>query len=127
MICNIKSSRIFKFILMVAAPFHMCCVTCLFVCLSVSLYEACKGNEPSFRIIIQQAVQCFHIFLHPFNYYSIFFLQLPLSFQSSSINPISPMNPLIPSAQVSLGLPYFLLLGGRHFITSLGSLPSSIL
>ena len=50
-----------------------------------------------------------------------------LSFQSSSINPFSPITPLIPSAQVSLGLPRFLLPGGRHFITSFGSLPSSIL
>ena len=46
---------------------------------------------------IYQAVQCFHIFLHPFDNYSIFFLQLPLSFQSSSINPFSPISPLIPS------------------------------
>ena len=56
----------------------------------------------------------------------IFFLQLPLSFQSSSINPFSSISPLIPSAQVSLGLPRFLLPGGLHFITSFGSLPSSI-
>ena len=39
----------------------------------------------------------------------------------------SPISPLIPSAQVSLGLPRFLLPGGRHFITSFGNLPSSIL
>jgi hypothetical protein len=31
------------------------------------------------------------------------------SFQSSSINPFSPISPLIPSVQVSLGLPRFLL------------------
>jgi hypothetical protein len=63
-------------------------------------------------------VQCFHIFLRPFNNYEyiIFFLQLLLSFQSSSINPFSPISPLTPSAQVSLGLPRFLLHGGRHFI-----------
>ena len=48
----------------------------------------------------------------------IFFLHLSLSFQSSSINPFSPNSPLIPSAQVALGLPRFLLPGG---------LPSSIL
>ena len=63
----------------------------------------------------------------PIDNYSIFFLQLLLSFQSSSINPFSPISPLIPSAQLSLGLPRFLLPGGRHFITSFGNLPSSIL
>ena len=42
-------------------------------------------------IIIQQSVQCSHIFLRPFNNYNIFFLQLPLPFQSSSINPFSPI------------------------------------
>jgi hypothetical protein len=62
-----------------------------------------------------------------FDHYIIFFLQLFLSFQSSSINPFSPISPLIPSIQVSLGLPRFLLPGGRHFITSYGNLPSSIL
>jgi hypothetical protein len=46
-----------------------------------------------------------------FDHYIIFFLQLFLSFQSSSINPFSPISPLIPSAQVSLGLPRFLLPG----------------
>ena len=79
------------------------------------------------NVFIQQAVKCFHIFLRTFNKYIISFLQLPLSVQSSSINPISPISPLIPSAQVSLGLPRFLLLGGLHFVTSLGNLPSSIL
>ena len=39
--------------------------------------------------------------------------------QSSSINPFSPVRPLIPSAQISLGLPRFLLPGGHHFITFL--------
>jgi hypothetical protein len=39
-----------------------------------------------------------------FDNYIIFFLQLFLSFQSSSINPFSPISPLIPSIQVSLGL-----------------------
>jgi hypothetical protein len=62
-----------------------------------------------------------------FDNYIIFFLQLFLSFQSSYINPFSPISPLIPSAQVSLGLPRFLLPDGRHFITSFGNLPSSIL
>ena len=76
---------------------------------------------------MQQAVQRFHTFLPPFDHYIIFFLQLPLSFQSSSINPFSPISPLIPSAQGALGLPRFLLPGGLHFITSFGSLPSSIL
>jgi hypothetical protein len=52
---------------------------------------------------------------------------LLLSFQSSSINPFSPIIPLIPSAQASLGVPHFLLPDGRHFITSFGSFPSSIL
>jgi len=59
--------------------------------------------------------------------YSIFFVQLLLSFQSSSINPFSTISPLIPPAQVRLGLPRFLLPGGRHFITSFSNLPSSIL
>ena len=65
-------------------------------------------------VVIQQAVQCFHIFLRPYNGYRIFHLQLCLSLQSSSASPFSP----IPSAQVSLGLPRFLLPAGRHFITS---------
>ena len=43
------------------------------------------------------------------------------------VNPFSPISPLIPSTQVSFGLPRFLLPGGRHFITSFGNLPSSIL
>jgi hypothetical protein len=76
---------------------------------------------------IRQAVQCLHIFLHPFINYIIFFLQLCLLFQSSSTNPFSPTSPLIPSAKVSLGLSHFLLPGGRHFITSFGNLPPSIL
>ena len=49
-------------------------------------------------------------FLAPIWQLYIFFLQLPLSFQSSSINPFSPISPLIPSAQVSLGLPRVLLI-----------------
>jgi hypothetical protein len=44
----------------------------------------------------------------PTDNHSIFFLQLLLSFQSSSINLFSPISSLIPSAQVSLGLPRFL-------------------
>ena len=68
----------------------------MYVCTYVCVY---------IYIIIQQVVQCFHIFLRPFGNYSIFFLQLLLSFQSSSINPFSPISPLIPSAQVRLGLP----------------------
>ena len=80
-----------------------------------------------FYLFIQQTVQCFHIFLRPSDNYVIFFLQLLLSFHSFSINPFSPINPLIPSAQVSLGLPRFLLPGGRYFITSFGNLPYSIL
>jgi hypothetical protein len=51
-------------------------------------------------IIVQQAVQCVYIFLCPFINYIIFFLQLCLSFQSSSTNPFSPVSPPIPSAQV---------------------------
>jgi len=78
-------------------------------------------------LFIQQTVQFFHIFLLPFNNYTIFFLHFLLSFQSSSINPFSPISPLIPSAQVSFGLPSFLLPGGRHFITSSWNHPSSIL
>ena len=65
--------------------------------------------------------------LRPFDNYIIFFLQLSLSFQSSSINLLSPISLLIPSAQVSLGLPRFLLPGGLHFVTSFGNLPSVIL
>ena len=76
---------------------------------------------------IQQAVQCVHIFLRTFDNYIIFSLQLSLSFQSPSINPFSPISPLIPSAQVRLRLPHFLLPGERHFITCFGSLPSPIL
>jgi hypothetical protein len=56
-----------------------------------------------------------------FDHYIIFLLQLFLSFQSSSIDPFSPIIPLIPSAQVSLGLPRLLLPSGRHFITSFGN------
>jgi hypothetical protein len=83
-------------------------------------------HRKSFNII-KQAVQCFHIFLRPFNNYIIFFLQLFLSFQSSSINLFPPISPLIPYVQVSLGLPRFLLPGGRHFTTSFGNFLSSIL
>jgi hypothetical protein len=45
-------------------------------------------------IIIQQAAQCVHIFLRSFINYIIFFLQLCLSFQSSSTNPFSPISHL---------------------------------
>ena len=78
-------------------------------------------TNPNF-IYLLQVLQCFHIFLRPFDNYIIFFLQFPLSFQSSSINPFSPISPLILSAQLILVLP-----GGRHFVTSFGNLPSSIL
>jgi len=78
-------------------------------------------------IIIYQAVRRFHIFLRPLNTYSIFFLRSSLSFQSSSTSPFSPISPRIPSAQLCLGLPRFLLPGGFHFIACFGSLPSSIL
>jgi len=44
----------------------------------------------------------------------------------SSLLPSIPFFPSVPSAQVSLGLPHFLLPGGCHFNTSFGSLPSSI-
>src|SRR5215510_1934726 len=63
--------------------------------------------------IIQQSVQCVHIFLRPFIDYIIFFLQMCLSFQSSSTNPFSPISPLIPSTQVNSGLPRFLTL---HYV-----------
>jgi len=97
-------------------------------CSLVGRYQCFRGKSwsPSF-IIIKQVLQCFYIFLRAFDNYIIFFPQLPLSFQSSSINPFSPISPLIPSAQVSLGLPHFLLPGGLHFITSFGNIPSSIL
>ena len=81
----------------------------------------------SIYLFILKVLQCFHIFLRQFNNHNIFFLQLFLSFQSSSISPFSPIIPLIPSSQVSLGVQSFLLPGGRHFITSFGNLPSSIL
>jgi len=70
------------------------------------------------------------MFLHlpaPIWQLSYLFFHLSLPFQSSSINPFSSNSPLIPSAQVALGLPRFLLPGGLHFITFFGSLPSSIL
>jgi len=53
------------------------------------LYQ--KNNLFVFLIIylFYQAVQCFHIFLRPFNNYIIFFLHFLLSFQSSSNNPFS--------------------------------------
>ena len=57
----------------------------------------------------------------------IFFLQLPLSFQSSSINPFSPQQSSYPFRPGTFGFPRFLLPGGLHFIISFGSLPSSIL
>src|SRR5215510_6438384 len=91
------------------------------------IYLFSRLYNVSTYLFIYQAVQCFHIFLRPFSYYVIFFLHLLLSFQSSSVNPFSSIIPLIPSAQVNLGLPRFLLPDGRHFSTSFGSLPSSIL
>ena len=68
-------------------------------------------------LFIYHAVQRFHIFLSPSDNYIIFFFHLSLSFQSSSINPFSPITSLISSDQVSLGLLRFLLPGGLHFIT----------
>jgi len=44
---------------------------------------------------------------------------------SSLLTPFSPISSQIPSAQLALGLPRFLLLGGPHFVTSFGSLPLS--
>ena len=41
--------------------------------------------------------------------------------------PFPPISPLIPSARVRLGLPRFLLPGGRHFITSLFQLMHTII
>ena len=49
-----------------------------------------KHVEIDKYLFIYQTVQCFHILLRPFNNYIFFFLQLLLSFQSSSINPFSP-------------------------------------
>ena len=77
------------------------------------------------RIFIYLAV-CTMLPHLPAPNYSMF-LQLFLSFQSSSINSFSPISPLIPSAQLRLCLPRFLLPGGRHFITSFGNLPYSTL
>ena len=67
------------------------------------------------------------MFLRPCSNYIIFFLHLLLSVQSSSISPFSPIIPLIPSAQVRLGLPRFLLPDGPHLGNFFGSLPSPIL
>ena len=75
-------------------------------------------------IIIYQAVRRFHISQRPLNTYSIFFLHSSLS---SSTSPFSPISPRIPFAQLSLGLPRFLLPGGFHFTACFVSLPSSIL
>ena len=77
-------------------------------------------------LFICQALQCSHIFLRPCSNYIILFLHLLLSVQSSSISPFSPIIPLIPSAQASLGPPRFLLPDGRHFSTFFGSCQSSI-
>src|SRR5215510_3387167 len=88
------------------------------------IYLFSRLYNVSTYLFIYQAVQCFHIFLRPFSYYVIFFLHLLLSFQSSSVNPFSLIIPLIPSAQVNLGLPRFLLPDVRYFSTSFGSLPS---
>ena len=53
-------------------------------------------------------------------------LTIILSFSSIRLCPSSLLL-LIPSAQVALGLPRFLLPGGLHSITFFGNLPSSIL
>jgi hypothetical protein len=74
-------------------------------------------------IIIQQAVQSVHILLLPFIYYTIFPLKLCLSINYSSNKPFSPISPLIPFAQVSLGFPRWLLPAGRLFIACFGNLP----
>ena len=84
--------------------------------ISNTLYLPCAVSEVSLPcvylpmiflsiFISYQVVRRFHTFLRPFNHYIIFSLQSLLSFQSSSINPFSPISPLIPSAQISLGLP----------------------
>jgi len=52
-------------------------------------------------------LQYFHTFLRPFNNYNLFFLQLLLSFQFSSINPFSPISPLIHSAQANNNYYYY--------------------
>ena len=65
---------------------------------NVNFFNVCH-TEKFTSIIIQQVAQYFHIFLRPFYNYIIFFLQLPLLFQSSSINPLSPhqySNPIRP-------------------------------
>src|SRR5215468_2504995 len=82
-------------------------------CVHIRLYNVFTSDC---TMCSHQTVQCVHIFLRPFINYTIFFLQLCLSFQSSSTNPFSPISPLLPSTQVSVGLPRFLLPGGRHFI-----------
>jgi len=75
-------------------------------CFNTYVYLAWKCSNPNtnlFYLFIQQTVQCFHNFLRQFNNYTIFFLQVLLSFHSSSINPFPPICPLIPTAQISLG------------------------
>jgi hypothetical protein len=86
--------------------------------LYIFIYLADCTMFPHLPAPIQQTVQCFHIFLRPFSNYKIFLLHSLLSFQSSSLSPFSSIIPLIPSAQLSLGLPRFLLPDGRHFSTS---------
>ena len=109
---------------------NVCAQSCVVYTLLIT-YQTLPLSKTSYLnlfniIIIQQVVRRFYIFLRPFDNYIIFFFHLSLSFQSSSINPFSSISPLISSAQVSLGLPRFLLPGGLHFITFFGSLPSSI-
>ena len=72
--------------------------------------------------ITHPIVQSFVLYLTTLSVFShlsaliwqLYYLLPPVN---SSINPFSPISPLIPSSQVSLGLPCFLLPSGRHFIT----------
>ena len=71
------------------------------------------------------------VFPHPpAPIWQLYYLRPPVAPCHPSLRPLipfPPISPLISSAQVSLGLPSFLLPGWLHFVTSFGNLPSSIL
>ena len=122
-----KALRSFPLCFLFLMSLISCCFSSLYCFLNWN--ENLKKKTFSFIYLFIYLAGC-SMFLHlpaPIWQLSYLFFHLSLSFQSSSINPFSPNSPLIPSAQVALGLPRFLLPGGLHFITFFGSLPSSIL